>query len=248
MLLFAATPGTGRELHAAGAAGRPGRRRRRRLRDPPRPRPTPTTRRPTSRSPASSAPSPSTGRRSRAASATSSRAAAPPSPSPYTIKFENLPPATRQRRVRHHHRRDRPQPEPGLTPDREHVVRLDVLLHASRAGRSRSASRASTCRRTGPRPRARASSRFTSRPNAGLPDGTEIRNDADIVFDFNPPIAHPEVLHEIRRRSDVAGPSRRRTSSSSGPARRRGRRGQPARRPVSEQTAVTIRRPAACPA
>ncbi len=46
--------------------------------------------------------------------------------------------------------------------------------------------------------------RFTLRPNAGLPDGTEIRNDADIVFDFNPPIATPEVLHEIRTVSDLS--------------------------------------------
>ena len=46
--------------------------------------------------------------------------------------------------------------------------------------------------------------RFSLRPTAGLPDGTEIRNDADIVFDFNPPIATPEVIHEIRALADVA--------------------------------------------
>lgn len=45
--------------------------------------------------------------------------------------------------------------------------------------------------------------RFTIRPVGGLPDGTEIRNDADIVFDFNPPIATPEVVHEIRTVSDL---------------------------------------------
>ena len=46
--------------------------------------------------------------------------------------------------------------------------------------------------------------RFSLRPVAGLEDGAEIRNDADIVFDFNPPIATPEVIHEIRTASDLA--------------------------------------------
>ncbi|HEX8385162.1 MAG TPA: T9SS type A sorting domain-containing protein, partial [Rubricoccaceae bacterium] len=46
--------------------------------------------------------------------------------------------------------------------------------------------------------------RFSLRPTAGLPDGTEIRNDASIVFDFNPAIATPEVVHQVRETADVA--------------------------------------------
>jgi len=34
-------------------------------------------------------------------------------------------------------------------------------------------------------------------PLAGLPSGTEIRNHADIVFDINPPIVTPEIVHRI---------------------------------------------------
>ncbi|MHA2620993.1 MAG: DUF7619 domain-containing protein [bacterium JZ-2024 1] len=37
--------------------------------------------------------------------------------------------------------------------------------------------------------------RFTVKPRPGLPPGTEIRNKASIVFDFNPPIETPEVVH-----------------------------------------------------
>jgi hypothetical protein len=46
--------------------------------------------------------------------------------------------------------------------------------------------------------------KFSIRPNAGLEEGTEIRNEASIVFDFNPPIETPEVVHEIRSAADVA--------------------------------------------
>ncbi|GAB5534601.1 MAG: hypothetical protein Rubg2KO_08500 [Rubricoccaceae bacterium] len=45
---------------------------------------------------------------------------------------------------------------------------------------------------------------FSVEPRAGLADGTEIRNDASIVFDFNPAIETPEVIHEIREMSDLA--------------------------------------------
>ena len=45
--------------------------------------------------------------------------------------------------------------------------------------------------------------RYSVRPTAGLPDGTEIRNTANIVFDFNPAIATPTVLHEIRTVADL---------------------------------------------
>lgn len=45
---------------------------------------------------------------------------------------------------------------------------------------------------------------FGVRPRAGLAAGTEIRNDASIVFDFNPPIETPEVIHELRETADLA--------------------------------------------
>ena len=45
---------------------------------------------------------------------------------------------------------------------------------------------------------------FSVQPRPGLADGTEIRNDASIVFDFNPPIVTPEVIHEIRETADLA--------------------------------------------
>lgn len=41
-------------------------------------------------------------------------------------------------------------------------------------------------------------------PRAGLSEGTVIENTASIVFDFNPPIGTPTVVHEIRASSDVA--------------------------------------------
>lgn len=44
---------------------------------------------------------------------------------------------------------------------------------------------------------------FAVRPRAGLEPGTEIRNDASIVFDYNPPIATPEVVHELRETADL---------------------------------------------
>jgi hypothetical protein len=44
-------------------------------------------------------------------------------------------------------------------------------------------------------PEGEGSVRFTVRPRPGLPVGTEIRNKASIVFDFNPPIETPEVVH-----------------------------------------------------
>jgi hypothetical protein len=44
---------------------------------------------------------------------------------------------------------------------------------------------------------------FTVTPRLGLFSGTEIRNDASIVFDFNPPIVTPEVVHEIRAIADL---------------------------------------------
>ncbi|MEM6326836.1 MAG: T9SS type A sorting domain-containing protein, partial [Bacteroidota bacterium] len=45
---------------------------------------------------------------------------------------------------------------------------------------------------------------FGVRPRAGLGAGTEIRNEASIVFDFNPPIETPAVIHEIRETADLA--------------------------------------------
>ena len=44
---------------------------------------------------------------------------------------------------------------------------------------------------------------YVVRPITGLPSGTEIRNQAEIVFDVNEPILTPETLHTI----DVGGPS-----------------------------------------
>ncbi|MEM1115211.1 MAG: hypothetical protein AAF845_03290 [Bacteroidota bacterium] len=44
---------------------------------------------------------------------------------------------------------------------------------------------------------------FAVRPRGGLAAGTEIRNDASIVFDFNPPIETPAVVHEIRETADL---------------------------------------------
>ncbi len=44
---------------------------------------------------------------------------------------------------------------------------------------------------------------FAVRPRPGLAEGTEIRNTASIVFDFNPPILTPTVLHEVRRALDL---------------------------------------------
>ncbi len=41
-------------------------------------------------------------------------------------------------------------------------------------------------------------------PRAGLPTGTVIENEASIVFDFNPPILTPTVVHEIRQAADVS--------------------------------------------
>jgi hypothetical protein len=38
---------------------------------------------------------------------------------------------------------------------------------------------------------------FTIEPRPGLASGTEIRNSASIVFDFNPPIVTPEVVHVV---------------------------------------------------
>ena len=45
---------------------------------------------------------------------------------------------------------------------------------------------------------------FSVEPRAGLETGAEIRNDAEIVFDFNPPISTPEVIHELRESADLA--------------------------------------------
>ena len=45
---------------------------------------------------------------------------------------------------------------------------------------------------------------FGVRPRAGLAAGTEIRNEAGIVFDFNPPIQTPAVVHELRETADLA--------------------------------------------
>ena len=55
---------------------------------------------------------------------------------------------------------------------------------------------------------------FQVTPDAGLPIGTVIENEASIVFDFNPPIATPTVVHEIRQaaraRMEGAGADERR--------------------------------------
>ncbi len=45
---------------------------------------------------------------------------------------------------------------------------------------------------------------YTVRPAAPLPGGTTVRNRASIVFDFNPPIATPEVVHVVRQVADPA--------------------------------------------
>lgn len=44
---------------------------------------------------------------------------------------------------------------------------------------------------------------FAVRPRAGLAAGAEIRNAASIVFDFNPAIATPAVVHEVRETADL---------------------------------------------
>lgn len=46
--------------------------------------------------------------------------------------------------------------------------------------------------------------RFRVRPFGALAEGTEIRNDASIVFTFNPPIVTPEVVHLVRQTADLA--------------------------------------------
>ena len=45
---------------------------------------------------------------------------------------------------------------------------------------------------------------FRVSPRPGLPDGTEIRNGAAIVFDFNPAILTPEVVHVVRATANLA--------------------------------------------
>ena len=46
--------------------------------------------------------------------------------------------------------------------------------------------------------------RFRVSPRAPLPDSAEVRNAASIVFDFNPAIATPEVVHLVRQTADIA--------------------------------------------
>lgn len=45
---------------------------------------------------------------------------------------------------------------------------------------------------------------YTVTPRPGLAEGTVLRNRAHIVFDYNPAIATPQVLHEIRAATDLA--------------------------------------------
>jgi len=45
---------------------------------------------------------------------------------------------------------------------------------------------------------------YTVKPNQNLPEGTEIRNDASIVFDFNPPIETNEVLNTIDSEAPIS--------------------------------------------
>ncbi|MEM8557162.1 MAG: T9SS type A sorting domain-containing protein [Bacteroidota bacterium] len=44
---------------------------------------------------------------------------------------------------------------------------------------------------------------FTVAPRTALAAGTVLSNEADIVFDFNPPIETPAVLHEVREVADL---------------------------------------------
>ena len=45
---------------------------------------------------------------------------------------------------------------------------------------------------------------FRVRPRQAYPDGTEFRNTASIVFDANPPIVTPEVVHVVRATADLS--------------------------------------------
>ena len=125
-------------------------------------------------------------------------------PVAYAITFENKPEATEPAEFVTITDEIDPNLNLATLADREHLVGLDVLVLASRG-------QTVTFRFVGidlppnvTAPEGEGFVKFSLVPNAGLPDGTEIRNDAEIVFDFNPPIFTPEVLHEIRTVSDLA--------------------------------------------
>ncbi len=120
----------------------------------------------------------------------------------YTVKFENIPTATA------------PAEFVTITDEIDpnlDLASLQVLATSSDSTFSYSvAGRTITFRFVGidlppnvTAPEGEGFVQFALRPVPGLPDGTEIRNDASIVFDFNPAIVTPEVLHEIRTVADL---------------------------------------------
>ena len=124
-------------------------------------------------------------------------------PIPYSVQFENLPQATANAETV----TITDELDPSLDP-----ATLEVLATSSDSTFSYSVSgQTATFRFVGidlppnvEQPEGQGFVTFAVRPRANLEDGTVIRNDAEIVFDFNPPIATPEVVHEIRETSDLA--------------------------------------------
>ena len=121
----------------------------------------------------------------------------------YSVQFENLPQATANAEFV----TITDELDPSLDPSTLTVIgsSADSLLTAEVVGQT------ATFRFVGidlppnvSEPEGQGFVTFSVQPRTGLADGTEIRNDAEIVFDFNPAIATPEVVHEIREMSDLA--------------------------------------------
>ena len=121
----------------------------------------------------------------------------------YTIQFENLPQATANAEFV----TITDELDPSLNPASLRVLATssDSTFSASVTGRT------VTFRFSGidlppnvEAPEGQGFVTFSVAPVGGLPEGTVIENDADIVFDFNPAIATPVVTHEVRRASDLA--------------------------------------------
>jgi hypothetical protein len=121
----------------------------------------------------------------------------------YTVTFENLPEATADAEF------------VTITDEIDenlNLASLEVLATSSDSTFSYSvAGRTVTFRfvgidlpPNGTPPEGEGFVKFSLRPVAGLETGAEIRNDASIVFDFNPPIETPEVVHELRPTTDLA--------------------------------------------
>ncbi|HEX9953090.1 MAG TPA: T9SS type A sorting domain-containing protein [Rubricoccaceae bacterium] len=124
-------------------------------------------------------------------------------PIPYTIQFENLPQATANAEF--------VTVTDTLDADLDPAT-LEVLATSSDSTFSYSvAGQVVTFRFVGidlppnvTSPEGQGYITYLVRPRAGLPTGTVIENEASIVFDFNPPISTPMVVHEIRQTADVS--------------------------------------------